>query len=106
MWYAISRGSGGSFRFGPDLRHSEVLHRTHLMTVPFENLDVLAGCPVDLDEAALFEKIVRRRAADSCYELNGLFAMLLRAIGFRVDLLAAGMAHAGGRFDPDYDHWH
>ena len=65
------------------------LHRAQLLSVPFENLDIHLARPIRLDEEALSEKIVRRRRGGFCYELNGLFAGLLRGLGFRVILLNA-----------------
>ena len=35
------------------------LHRRHMLTVPFENLDIHLGRTIVLDEAAFFDKIVR-----------------------------------------------
>src|SRR6266540_1131840 len=80
------------------------LHRAHLLTVPFENLDIHLGRPILLDQEALFDKIVTRRRGGFCYELNGLFALLLRELGFDVTLLSAGVAHADGGFGPEFDH--
>lgn len=80
------------------------LQVAHLQTVPFENLSIHAGQPIVLTEEALFEKVVMRRRGGFCYELNGLFAALLRALGFAVDLLAAGVARADGTFSPEFDH--
>src|ERR1700690_1319067 len=60
------------------------LHLAHLCAVPFENLDIHLGRPIALDDAGLFEKIVTRRRGGFCYELNGLFAALLRELGFSV----------------------
>ncbi len=80
------------------------LHEAHLLTTPFENLDILAARPLVLDEAALFDKIVRRRRGGLCYELNGLFAALLRTLGFTVHLLAARDVHADGTLGPAFDH--
>ncbi len=80
------------------------LHRAHLLAVPFENLDIHLGRPILLDQDALFGKIVTRRRGGFCYELNGLFALLLRALGFEVTLLAAGVARADGGFGPEFDH--
>jgi N-hydroxyarylamine O-acetyltransferase len=80
------------------------LHRAHLYAVPFENLDVYLGRPIALDEATLFDKIVVRRRGGFCYELNGLFAALLRTLGFTVTLLAARDAHSDGSFGPEFDH--
>jgi N-hydroxyarylamine O-acetyltransferase len=47
---------------------------------------------------------VRRRRGGVCYELNGLFAALLRALGFTVHLLAARDIHADGTLGPAFDH--
>src|SRR5215212_1339106 len=80
------------------------LHRAHLLAVPFENLDIHLGRPILLGQDALFDKIVRRRRGGFCYELNGLFAGLLRELGFEVTLLAAGVARADGGFGPEFDH--
>ncbi|HJZ46080.1 MAG TPA: arylamine N-acetyltransferase [Roseiflexaceae bacterium] len=80
------------------------LHRAHLLAVPFENLDIHLGRPITLDQDALFDKVVTRRRGGFCYELNGLFAALLRAIGFQVTLLSAGVARAEGGFGPEFDH--
>jgi len=87
-----------------DARTLKRLHRQHLFTVPFENLSIHMGGPVSLDLAALYDKIVRRRRGGFCYELNGLFAELLRRLGYRVTLLSAGVARDGGGFGPEYDH--
>lgn len=88
----------------PDARTLKRLHRQHLFTVPFENLSIHMGEPVSLDLAALYDKIVRRRRGGFCYELNGLFAELLRRLGYRVTLLSAGVARDGGGYGPEYDH--
>lgn len=80
------------------------LHVAHLLTVPFENLSIHSGQPIILNDAALFDKIVERRRGGFCYELNGLFAALLRALGFNVLMLSAGVAKAEGGFSPDFDH--
>jgi N-hydroxyarylamine O-acetyltransferase len=95
-------GYRGSLAPAPETLRA--LHVAHLQAVPFENLSIHAGQPIVLTEEALFEKIVVRRRGGFCYELNGLFAALLRALGFEVDLLAAGVARAGGAYSPDFDH--
>ena len=80
------------------------LQLAHLLTVPFENLSIHAAEPIVLDETALFDKIVRRRRGGFCYEVNGLFAWLLKALGFEVAMLSAGVANDHGVFSPDFDH--
>jgi N-hydroxyarylamine O-acetyltransferase len=92
---------------GPLALNAETLRRlqlAHLLSVPFENLSIHWKEPIVLDDEALFEKIVTRRRGGFCYELNGLFAALLRDLGFDVVMLSAEVANAEGEFGPDYDH--
>lgn len=89
----------------PRLAILRQLHRAHLLTVPFENLDIALGRPIQLDETTLFEKIVRQQRGGFCYELNGLFAALLRQLGFQVSLLSAGVySQQRGQFGEPFDH--
>lgn len=80
------------------------LQLTHLFAVPFENLSIHSKEPIVLEDSYLFEKIVVRRRGGFCYELNGLFAWLLRALGYDVVMLSAAVADAKGGFGPDFDH--
>src|SRR5215207_7387111 len=80
------------------------LQVAHLQTVPFENLSIHAGEPIVLAEDALFTKIVEDRRGGFCYEANGLFAGLLRGLGFEVAMLAAGVANPQAEFGPIFDH--
>ena len=89
---------------GPTAETLRRLHVAHLLAVPFENLSIHAGEPVVLDDAALFEKIVGRGRGGFCYEANGLFAALLRALGFDVAMLSARVYKDGAGFGPEFDH--
>lgn len=92
----------GSLEPTPEtLRNLQV---AHLLTVPFENLSIHSGEPIVLEVNSLFTKIVERRRGGFCYEANGLFASLLRALGFEVSMLAAGVAKSDGGFGPRFDH--
>ena len=80
------------------------LHVAHLLAVPFENLDIHRREPIVLDDEALFDKLVTRRRGGFCYELNGLFAALLRSLGFDVAMLSAEVAMEDDSFGPPFDH--
>ena len=80
------------------------LHLAHLLHVPFENLSIHSHEPIVLNDSALFEKIVMRRRGGFCYELNGLFAALLRELGFEVAMLSAQVAGNQNEFSRDFDH--
>ncbi|TGE22435.1 arylamine N-acetyltransferase [Hymenobacter aquaticus] len=83
----------------PTLRE---LQAAHLLRVPFENLDIHLGRPIEL--AGSYAKIVEQGRGGFCYELNGAFAELLRALGFTVRLISARVHTAGKEFGPEFDH--
>jgi N-hydroxyarylamine O-acetyltransferase len=89
---------------GPTAGNLCALHRAHLWAVPFENLDISLGRKITVDEAAILNKVVALRRGGFCYELNGAFAALLRALGFQVTLLSARVARANGDEGPEFDH--
>lgn len=80
------------------------LQEKHLVAVPFENLSIHLDEPVVLDSDALFDKVVTRRRGGFCYELNGLFAELLRALDYDVTMLAASVYDGRGGLGPPFDH--
>lgn len=80
------------------------LHRAHLLAVPFENLDIHLGRPIVLSVDRFFEKVVRDRRGGFCYELNGLFAALLRELGYSVAFLSARVVGPDGSISPPFDH--
>lgn len=63
--------------------------KCQLFTVPFENLDVQSGKVVSLVAEEIVEKILYRNRGGYCYEVNGLFAMALQAIGIPYQFVAA-----------------
>ncbi len=80
------------------------LHLAHLQSVPFENLSIHSGEEIVLEDEALFDKIVRRHRGGFCYELNGIFAALLRSLGFDVEMISAQVANSESVFGADFDH--
>jgi len=92
---------------GPTKPSGEALrdiHRAHLISVPFENLDISLRREIVVAEDAIVNKVVALRRGGFCYELNGAFAALLRALGFQVTLLSARVARADGGEGPEFDH--
>lgn len=87
----------------PTLNFLAKLQLAHLQHVPFENLDVRRGVPIELAYEKLFDKIVTRKRGGFCFECNGLFGWLLRALGFSVTRIAAAV-YNGERFGIPFDH--
>ena len=80
----------------PDLAALHELQLAHLLTVPFENLDVFnrRGVTTDLDWS--LPKVVERRRGGWCFELNGAFGWLLRELGYAVDYVSCQVFGADG----------
>ena len=86
----------------PSLATLRALQEAHLLHVPFENLDIWAGKRIELADS--YDKIVRAGRGGFCYELNGLFAELLRGLGFAVQLVSARVFDPRHGFGPEFDH--
>jgi N-hydroxyarylamine O-acetyltransferase len=81
------------------------LQEQHLLTVPFENLDIHQGKKIVLEETRIYQKIVACGRGGFCYELNGLFCWLLRSLGFTVSIVSARVyIPTIDRFTPEFDH--
>lgn len=61
----------------------------HVQTIPFENLDVLLGRAISLESAAIERKLVHERRGGYCFEQNGLFQLVLAALGFTITPISA-----------------
>lgn len=68
----------------PTLAGLHALTAAHAQAIPFENLDVLLGRPIELAPDALFDKLVRHRRGGYCFEQNGLLLAVLQQLGFDV----------------------
>jgi amide synthase len=93
----------------PTIETLRSLHKKHLMTVPFDNsVNAERGAyiwdfvEIDVDQA--FDSLITGGGGGTCFELSALFRRLLTDLGFRVDLLAAGVRGPDGSFGPDLEH--
>jgi len=80
-----------------------LLQRSHLLAVPFENLDIHWKRPITIETTKFYDKIVVEKRGGFCYELNGAFNELLRSLGFKTRLLSARVFN-GTFHGPEYDH--
>ncbi|MEK3728545.1 MULTISPECIES: arylamine N-acetyltransferase [Lysinibacillus] len=60
------------------------LQTKHLLTIPYENLDVALNRGISFAIPDLYQKIMVERRGGNCFELNILFSWLLRELGFSV----------------------
>ncbi len=72
-----------------------VVHRAHVTSIPFENLDAWSGRGVSLDLVDVERKLVAERQGGYCFEHNLLLHAGLQQLGYEVELLLA-RARTGG----------
>lgn len=67
----------------PSRTYLDELIWAHQIAIPFENLNVTDfSQPVSLEPQKMMEKILLGKRGGYCFELNGLFFLLLRSLGF------------------------
>jgi N-hydroxyarylamine O-acetyltransferase len=65
------------------------MHRAHVTSILFENLDPLVGIPVSVDPDVIARKIVERGRGGYCFEHNMLFRRALEACDLRAEPMLA-----------------
>jgi len=89
----------------PGLAGLADLMARHMQTVPFENLDVMAGMARPLSTDTVLEKVIAQGRGGFCYELNEAFRALLEHLGFAVHRIEARVWQAAApMFGAPFDH--
>ncbi|MFG2044495.1 arylamine N-acetyltransferase [Dactylosporangium sp. NPDC048998] len=95
----------------PTLETLRGVLRRHLIAVPFDNSSIAdedRGMAlwdnVDIDGDQIFDEIVVGGRGGVCYELNGLYRLLMRGMGFDYQILAGSVRQVNGGFGPELEH--
>ncbi|MET8824601.1 arylamine N-acetyltransferase [Streptomyces sp. NPDC004610] len=81
----------------PTTEALRLLHRAHMSTFTFENVDIALGRPVSLALDDVARKLVGAGRGGYCYETNLLFAAALDRFGFAVTRLLSRIREGSGR---------
>ena len=87
-----------------NLNFLKKLQKNHLLNIPFENLDIHIGRPIDLDIEKISNKILHNNRGGFCYELNGIFCELLISLGYNAHYISASVFNKEHGFGPELDH--
>jgi len=87
---------------GPSLQFLKKLHRNHLLSIPFENLDIHYKKRIELKPKNIFEKLMGNRGG-FCFELNGIFLLLLKSLGFNCWYVSSEVK-LKDNWSPEFDH--
>lgn len=72
-----------------DLATLKLIHRQHIMSIPFENLSIHCGEKIIMDLEVIFNKVVRGTRGGWCFENNYLFSWVLRQMGYDTTTLGS-----------------
>ncbi|XP_041842337.1 arylamine N-acetyltransferase, pineal gland isozyme NAT-10-like [Melanotaenia boesemani] len=72
-----------------DLATLKLIHKLHVMSIPFENLSIQCGEKIIMDLEVIFNKLVRSSRGGWCLENNFLFGWVLREMGFNTTTLGS-----------------
>uniref|UniRef100_A0A8C6SII2 arylamine N-acetyltransferase n=1 Tax=Neogobius melanostomus TaxID=47308 RepID=A0A8C6SII2_9GOBI len=81
-------GFAGPFQ-GPDLATLKLIHKLHVMSIPFENLSIHCGEKITMDLEVIFNKIVNHSRGGWCLENNFLFGWVLQKMGYNSTILGS-----------------
>ena len=81
----------------PTLETLHAISNAHVQAIPFENLDVLLGVPIELEPSAIEAKLVHARRGGYCFEQNTLLLHVLEQLGFAVQPLSARVRYGRPR---------
>lgn len=81
----------------PSLELLKLIQYHAVTHIPYENIDIINGVPLNLDAEYLTNKIVTRGRGGYCFELNALLSHILKEMGFEVtDYLARFLREVDG----------
>ncbi|XP_029954093.1 arylamine N-acetyltransferase, pineal gland isozyme NAT-10-like [Salarias fasciatus] len=80
-----------------DLPTLKMIHKRHVMSIPFENLSIHCGERITTDLQVIFDKVVRGRRGGWCMENNLLFGWVLREMGYDTTTLGARVFSASSQ---------
>ncbi len=73
----------------PTLEVLDDLHRAHVTTICFENIQPFMGLPLSVALDDIFNKMILEKRGGYCFEHNLLFASVLLKLGFQLEMLTA-----------------
>ena len=87
----------------PALKTLKQLHLQHVLSIPFENLDIHIKRRIILKPELFYKKIVENHRGGFCYEMNGLFYEVLKTLGYEVKMVSARV-YDTAEPSPEFDH--
>ena len=89
----------------PTMKTLNELCWRHAKKIPMDTLDMFNSQLKTLDINKIYKSIILENRGGWCYELNGVFSLLLEALGYKVELLEGSCFMPGcDQFSFPFDH--
>jgi arylamine N-acetyltransferase len=72
---------------GPDEEYLIQLQMGHLTHIPFETFDLIDLKQLDISPDYIFDRLVNQRRGGVCFQINGLFEMILKKFNYNVQMI-------------------
>ncbi|MDA9271922.1 arylamine N-acetyltransferase [bacterium] len=79
----------------PTYEFLKKIHKSHIETIAYSNLDFLFQIGVNFEIEAIITKFMTKHRSGICYELNYAFSELLKYLGYEVRLVYANLPKTG-----------
>uniref|UniRef100_A0A3Q2W3Q2 arylamine N-acetyltransferase n=1 Tax=Haplochromis burtoni TaxID=8153 RepID=A0A3Q2W3Q2_HAPBU len=101
----VVRSSRGGWCLENNSLFGWLIHRQHVMSIPFENLSIHCGEKITMDLEVIFNKMVRSSRGGWCLENNSLFGWVLRQMGYDTTTLGSRVfSPTGGEYHSEETH--
>ena len=90
---------------GPDKEYLIQLHIGHLTHIPFETFDLIDLKQLNISPDYIFDRLVRQNRGGVCFQMNGLFAFILKSLNYNVQLIPCSVYDTEHNYFYD-DHSH
>ncbi|MEH7511971.1 arylamine N-acetyltransferase [Gottfriedia acidiceleris] len=81
------------------------IHKHHLLSIPFENIDIISQIPLSMNPSKIMKKIATGKRGGICFETNSLLFSVLQELGFNVSFISTRFWNEEKQcWNPEFSH--
>jgi len=81
------------------------IHKHHLLSIPFENIDIISQIPLSMNPSEIMKKITTGKRGGICFETNSLLFSVLQELGFNVSFISTKFWNEEKKcWNPEFSH--
>ncbi|PGS55125.1 arylamine N-acetyltransferase [Bacillus sp. AFS041924] len=81
------------------------IHKHHLLSIPFENIDIISQIQLTMNPSKIMEKIASGKRGGICFETNSLLLSVLKELGYNVSFISTKFWNEEKQcWNPEFSH--